>query len=107
MTFWRTVGAYLTGWLIVMPAYNRLWAAWRRREFANPGPELRKARQDEAVAIVDELERRVVFTDREVRHAVVIAHVQGWRQCKAGQPAPSPDELMDQVLAMMQEVPNG
>jgi hypothetical protein len=58
MTFWKTVRAYLTGWLIVQPLYNRLLGAWRRRELQNPSSETRAYWGHQADAIVDELARR-------------------------------------------------
>lgn len=58
MTFPRTVLAYLTGWLIVQPLYNRVYAAWRRREMAKPDGEYRQHLRAEADAIVDVMEER-------------------------------------------------
>lgn len=58
MTFWRTVRAYLTGWLIVQPIYNRVYNAWRRREMEKPEGEYRTHLHDQACAIVDVMEAR-------------------------------------------------
>lgn len=58
MTFRKTVLAYLTGWLIAQPLYNRLIALWRRRELANPSPETLGYWEHQAEAIVDAAERR-------------------------------------------------
>lgn len=58
MTFRKTVLAYLTGWLIVQPTWNRLLAAYRRREINNPSAETRVYWEWQARAIVDELRRR-------------------------------------------------
>lgn len=58
MNFAKTVGAYLTGWLIVHPIYTRLYAWWRRREMAKPDGEYRTHLRAQAEEFVDEMERR-------------------------------------------------
>lgn len=58
VTFWKTVGAYLTGWLIVQPTYNRLLKAWRKRELENPSDESRAYWDRQAEAIVRRMARR-------------------------------------------------
>lgn len=57
MTFPRTVLAYLTGWLIVQPLYNRAFNAWRRREMKRPNGMYQQMIRDEAKAVVNELHR--------------------------------------------------
>lgn len=58
MTFAKTVGAYLTGWLIVQPLYNRLFREFRKRDAANPSAESRAYWRYQAEAIVDVMEER-------------------------------------------------
>jgi hypothetical protein len=65
MTFRKTVGAYLTGWLIAQPLYNRLIAYKRRQEAQNPSNETRAFWRQEAEAIVDEMERRQLRRERQ------------------------------------------
>lgn len=55
MTFGKTVLAYLTGWLIVQPVYNRVFGAWRRREMARPDGEYQTHLRAQAHAIVSHL----------------------------------------------------
>lgn len=71
MTFWRTVAAYLTGWLIVNPSYTRVLKLWRRRELANPSPETRDYFNAIAKAVVDEQEaRQAARAAMDARHAL-------------------------------------
>jgi hypothetical protein len=100
MTFRETVLAYLTGWLLVHPLYMRAYNAWRKRQLLNPSEELLASYRDQATAVVDALEQRVVFTEREVRRMLLVAHMLGFRQSRAGGAAPSTDELMDEVLTL-------
>lgn len=56
MTFAKTVLAYLTGWLIAQPVYNRVFQAWKRREMAKPNGEYRRHLRDQAREFVDALD---------------------------------------------------
>lgn len=58
MTFRKTVLAYLTGWLIVQPLYNRLFAWWRRREMEKPDGEYRTHLRELAAEVAEAIERR-------------------------------------------------
>lgn len=70
MTFAKTVAAYLTGWLIVQPIYNRLFGVWRRRELGDPGPETQAYFRRQAEAIVDEMEARRPVLHEQAREAI-------------------------------------
>lgn len=65
----RCLAAYLSGWLIVQPLYNRLHGAWRRRQLGNPGPETAAYFRRQAEAVVDVMEERghLVRPARDVR----------------------------------------
>jgi hypothetical protein len=58
MTFTKTVAAYLTGWLIVQPLYNRLLNAYRKREMEHPSEETLVYFERQAKAIVNCMEYR-------------------------------------------------
>lgn len=51
MTFAKQVAAYLTGWCIVQPLYNRLMKYVRNRELTNPSDDTRRYFRHEAVAL--------------------------------------------------------
>lgn len=60
MNFRKAVLAHITGWLIVQPLYNRLVKQFRKRDMESPCPETKWWWRQQAKAIVDEQERRIV-----------------------------------------------
>lgn len=58
MTFWKTVGAYLTGWLIARATFERALRAWRRIHLRDPTEEDKAYFGLVAVAVADEIEGR-------------------------------------------------
>lgn len=99
MTFSKTVLAYLTGWLIAQPVYNRLWAAWRRRQMRNPSEEMRFYWREQAKAIVDEWDDRAGgrFTGEQLRMLMRFAHLEGWH----GRAAPRGAGLAEPIAALV------
>lgn len=55
MSFWKMLGAYLTGWLIVQPTYTALRRWWIKRDIANPSEITKAHYRMQAYAVVDAL----------------------------------------------------
>lgn len=58
MTFRKTVLAYLTGWLIVQPLYNRIIKVVRERELDHPSTDTLRYFKRHGDAVVDAMERQ-------------------------------------------------
>lgn len=103
MTFRKTVAAYLTGWLIVQPLYNRVYAWWRRREMEKPDGEYRRMARDLAVAVVEQLEERwhvtaLKYTAEDVNLALLGAAADAF----AAEPGTSAGEIADRAMARLE-----
>lgn len=64
-SFVKQVAAYLTGWCIVQPLYNRLIKYVRERELASPGPETRRYFALQAEAVADAMQDRLIPMESE------------------------------------------
>lgn len=46
-----------------------------------------------------------LFTEAEVRKMLLLANIWGWQQCKRGDPAPTPEEMLKAALAEIEKAP--
>lgn len=88
MTFRKTVLAYLTGWLIVQPLYNRLLKVWRKRELKNPSEETRAYFREHGKAVAKALQQHttVLWTADQVRNIAYEAAGAGTTPFMAAHP---------------------
>jgi hypothetical protein len=75
MTYWKTVGAYLTGWLITQSILHRVWRRLIRRPVER---EQQAWRQKLATALVDDLKARGVVVQSAFCERCGLPHEIGW-----------------------------